>query len=192
MTLLSLPLTRCQTFRAKLVIVCGHGAKDVDARFGIIADRVQRGTVVNHEDASLPIYNELLTFGNLGSGTACLGAGDAISGIRIDSAESRVIRLGYDLFDEIQFLISAGQPAEYAHIPTLDIHIGMLREWILAAGLPLLEIPPSPANYSFIACLTHDIDFIGIRQHFLDHSMWGFAYRATLGAIRNFAREGSP
>ena len=70
--------------RAKLVIVCGHGAKDVDARFGIIADRVQRGTVVNHEDASLPIYNELLTFGNLGSGTACLGAGDANIRIRID------------------------------------------------------------------------------------------------------------
>jgi hypothetical protein len=99
-----------------------------------------------------------------------------------------VIRLGYDLFDEVAFLLSAGQPVEHAQVPALDLHIRMLREWILEAGIWLLEIPPAPANHSFIVCLTHDIDFISIRQHCFDHSMWGFVLRATAGALWNFAR----
>src|SRR5437764_12515160 len=65
----------------------------------------------------------------------------------------------------------------------------MLRQWILEAGIPLIEIPPTPAGHSFLACLTHDIDFVGIRNHKFDHSMWGFLYRSTLGAIRNFLRQ---
>jgi peptidoglycan/xylan/chitin deacetylase (PgdA/CDA1 family) len=99
-----------------------------------------------------------------------------------------VIRLGYDLFDEVGFLLFSGQPLEFAPIPTLDIHIRMLREWILQAGIPLLEIPPTPAHHSFIVCLTHDIDFVGIRHHRFDHSMWGFLYRSTIGAVRNLLR----
>jgi len=62
---------------------------------------------------------------------------------------ARVVRLGYDLFQEVQFLLSAGQPLEQASIPTLDIHIRMLRNWILSEGIPLLEIPPVPGGHSF-------------------------------------------
>ena len=42
--------------------------------------------------------------------------------------------LGMICFKRSSFLLSAGQPLEYAHIPTLDIHIRMLRNWILNAG----------------------------------------------------------
>jgi hypothetical protein len=100
-----------------------------------------------------------------------------------------VIRLGYDLFDEVQFLLSVGQPVAHARIPTLEIHIEMLRTWLLSAGIPLLEIPPTPAGHSFAVCLTHDIDFIGIRGHKFDHTMWGFVYRATVGALRKIVRR---
>jgi hypothetical protein len=62
----------------------------------------------------------------------------------------------------------------------------MLRSWILSVGIPLLEIPPAPAGYDFAVCLTHDIDFIGIRRHRFDHTMWGFLYRSTVGALRKF------
>jgi hypothetical protein len=89
----------------------------------------------------------------------------------------------------MRFLLMAGQPVEKAHVPTLDFHIRMLRSWILNAGVPLLEIPPAPAGYSFTVCLTHDIDFVGIRKHKCDHSMWGFLYRSTVGATRNFFRR---
>jgi peptidoglycan/xylan/chitin deacetylase (PgdA/CDA1 family) len=59
----------------------------------------------------------------------------------------------------------------------------MLRALILEAGLPLVEIPPAPAGAEFAVCLTHDIDFAGIRHHRLDHTAWGFLYRATLGTL---------
>jgi peptidoglycan/xylan/chitin deacetylase (PgdA/CDA1 family) len=75
-------------------------------------------------------------------------------------------------------------------IPTLDVHVDLLRESIVSAGIPLVEIPPLPASYRFIACLTHDVDFVGIRRHKFDLTMLGFIYRAILGSLSR-AIEGS-
>ena len=50
----------------------------------------------------------------------------------------------------------------------------------MESGIPLVEIPPSPHGYDFITCLTHDIDFMGIRDHKFDHTMFGFAYRSLV------------
>src|SRR5438034_4827601 len=85
-----------------------------------------------------------------------------------------MLRLGYSLFREVEYLLSVGQPPENAHTPTLDMHIMMLRDWILDAGITLLEIPPSPSGHRFAVCLTHDVDFLRIRDHKFDHTMWGF------------------
>ena len=41
---------------------------------------------------------------------------------------------------------------------------------------------------NFIACLTHDVDHIGIRNHKFDHTMFGFLYRATLGSVLDLCR----
>jgi hypothetical protein len=91
-----------------------------------------------------------------------------------------MIRVGFNIFKEIEFLFLAGQPPEYACFPTLDIHISILRNWILQSGISLVEIPPVPEGHRFIACLTHDIDFYGIRNHLLDHTMGGFIYRGLI------------
>ena len=172
----------------RLLLVYGPAEKSIDARIGVSAHRRHEGAVLNARDALLPIYRAMATFADHSNGVACLTAGSEIAGIRTGSSGSTVIRLGYDLFDEIEHLLSSGQPFENAHLPTLEIHVRMLRQWILEAGIPLIEIPPTPAGHSFLACLTHDIDFVGIRNHKFDHTMWGFIYRATLGAVRNFVR----
>jgi peptidoglycan/xylan/chitin deacetylase (PgdA/CDA1 family) len=36
-----------------------------------------------------------------------------------------------------------------------------------------------------MACLTHDVDFVGIRDHVLDHTMWGFLYRCLVTSTLN-------
>jgi hypothetical protein len=69
------------------------------------------------------------------------------------------------------------------------LHIGLLRRWIVEAGVPFVEIAPAPAGYDCVVCLTHDIDFVGIRPHVFDHTMWGFLYRSTVGALRNALRR---
>lgn len=93
------------------------------------------------------------------------------------------VRVGFDLFAEIRQLLTTGQPAEHAAVPTLELHIQFLRNLILGHALPLVEIPPHPAGHEFIACLTHDVDHAGIRNHKFDHTMFGFLYRATAGSV---------
>ena len=57
-----------------------------------------------------------------------------------------------------------------------------------AADPLVLMIARGPAGYRFAVCLTHDVDFAGIRYHGLDHTLLGFLYRATLGSLARLAR----
>jgi hypothetical protein len=173
---------------AKLLLVYGAAATSVDACIGIAERGRRQGAILSHRDTLVPVYGGLLTFADGSEGTCCVTAGSEIAGLVVESRGSTIVRLGYDLFDEVQFLLSVGQPPEHAQMPALEIHVSMLRAWILDAGIPLVEIPPIPAGYSFIVCLTHDIDFLGVRNHRFDHTMWGFVYRGTMGAVRNLVR----
>jgi len=174
---------------ARLLVLYGPAAKGIDPKLGVVPLARNHDAVLSDRDGSVPIYGDLLTFGDGGKGNCCLRAREEIAGVRVSQSGLTLIRLGYDLFDEVKFLLSEGQPVEHAHIPTLDIHIRMLRNWILSEGIPLLEIPPAPAGYAFAVCLTHDIDFIGIRNHKFDHTMWGFVYRSTIAAVQNLFRR---
>lgn len=174
----------------RLLLLYGSQPKSTDARHGIILRSQNEGGSLDYQGIALPIYGELSIFEEKSGSIPCLAATRGKAGLRVVSAgDTTIVRLGFDLFQEVKLLLSAGQPVEHAHIPTLDIHIGMLRKWILNEGIPLLEIPPAPAGHSFAVCLTHDIDFVGIRNHMFDHTMWGFLYRSSVGAIRNLFRR---
>jgi len=99
-----------------------------------------------------------------------------------------VVRLGFDLFEEVHHLLTKGQPAELARVPTLELHISLLRELIVSHGLTLVEIPPVPAGHRFIVSLTHDMDHPRIRQHLCDHTMFGFLYRALIVSVIDLCR----
>ena len=103
------------------------------------------------ESTLLPIYGELLTFVPGGAAVPCVTSAAGVAGLRVDAAAGTVIRLGYDVFDQVQLLLSSGQPVRYAHVPSLDLHIAMLRQWIVDARIPLLELASVPAGHSFFA-----------------------------------------
>jgi len=172
----------------KLLISYGAARQNIDAAGGIVPGSSHAGGMVGHHDSPVPIYAGLLTFKTDDRVARYVTADVGLVGVGFQVGDSDVLRVGYDVFEEIRFLLSSGQPVGNAHIPALDLHIGMLREWILAAGIPVVEIPPIPAGHDFAVCLTHDIDFIGIRQHRFDHSMFGFVYRATIGGVRDLVR----
>lgn len=175
---------------ARLLIIYGAGVTPRDSEHGFVVRARRRGGSLSYRGLPLPIYDELATFETRDGGKVCVvAAGDEAAGLRASGAEHTVVRLGYDLFREVELTLSAGQPPEQGGVPTLDLHISMLREWILGAGIGLVEVLPSPAGHRFMVCLTHDIDFAGIRNHLFDHTMWGFLYRATVGAVRNVARS---
>jgi len=123
------------------------------------------------EDEEIPLYTSALT-----GPTPAYGA-------KQSSPTTLIAKLGYNLWAEIEYLLTIGQPASHAAVPTLDRHIQILRKLMVQAGLVVVEIPPAPAGRPFICCLTHDIDFLRLRQHRFDHTMAGFLYRATVGSI---------
>jgi hypothetical protein len=173
---------------AGLLVIYGAGLKATDARDGLVPRSRKQGGSMRYRSLQLPVYGEVFIFEEREAAIPCVWTGPEIAGFRFTTENLTVVRLGYDLFDEVSHLLSVGQPVDNAHIPTLDIHVVMLREWIVGAGIPLLEIPPVPAGYSFAVSLTHDIDFGGVRSHRFDHTMWGFLYRSTIGAVRNLLR----
>jgi hypothetical protein len=174
---------------SKLVISFGAATKTGDAGSGATATPQRRTAPVKYKGTAVPVYGELALIEPSSEANVLVSGAQGAVGIRVPQANgTMMIRIGYDVFEEARYLLTTGQPLEHASVPTLDLHIEMLRNWIVAEGIPLLEIPAAPADHGFIVCLTHDIDFVGIRNHKFDHTMWGFLYRSTVGAAWNFLR----
>jgi peptidoglycan/xylan/chitin deacetylase (PgdA/CDA1 family) len=140
--------------------------------------------VFSHQGNRIPIYGNCLTFPEIGNGILVDEASRECAAYIDESGDRAVARIGYDLFSEIRALLTSGQPVTNAGLPTLDLHIGFLRELITGCGVPLVEIPPVPEGYQFAACLTHDVDHPAVRQHKWDHTMFGFLYRAVFDSWR--------
>jgi peptidoglycan/xylan/chitin deacetylase (PgdA/CDA1 family) len=177
---------------ASLIVVYGTEKSSLDI-CGLGGVEIQGSDVViEWGKETIPIYGKAITFSNPNQPILSCSKTREPIGYETRKGEQRVLRIGYNLFEEVLFLLSEGQPPQNALLPTLDLHIEMLRTWIVETGLELVEIPPVPHGHRFIACLTHDVDFISIRDHFMDHSMIGFLYRATIGMLYGVARRKVP
>jgi hypothetical protein len=154
-----------------------------DDQKGIALEPPVSSHLINQKGIDLPIYGRNAILNSQGQAILYDQSNRQAVAIKFLDTHAESLRVGYDLFHEVRVLLSEGQTNKNALIPTLELHISLLRDWILDAGIPLIEIPPIPWGYKFIGCLTHDVDFGGIRLHKLDHAMWGFVYRAFLGSF---------
>jgi hypothetical protein len=136
----------------------------------------------------IPIYGKAITFFDCAGAFLIDEDSEQCAAYLDNSREPTVVRIGYDLFQEVRTLLTVGQPAVNAAIPTLELHIALLRDIVTGCGISLVEIPPIPVGYSCIACLTHDVDHPSIRQHRWDRTMLGFLYRAIVGSLTNLVR----
>lgn len=163
---------------AKLVLIYDGGPNDFDRENKIEIRPAGEPKMFTHGNRTFPIYGNCLVFEK---------SGEPVMREIILNGQA-FVRIGYDLFSEIRQLLTAGQPVKHAQIPTLEIHIALLRDLLVKYSIPFVEIPPAPAGSRFIACLTHDVDHAGIRNHRFDHTMFGFLYRATAGSLIDFGR----
>ena len=154
---------------------------DEEEKVEIIAHR-KHGTL-SYKGSRLPIYGNHITFRSKGVSLLKDEESQQSVGSLVKSSSKVVARIGYDLFQEIRMLLTDGQPPENAGIPTLEMHIAVLRDLLVESGIPLVEIPPIPEGHTFIACLTHDVDHPSIRRHKWDHTTFGFLYRAVIGSF---------
>ena len=173
---------------ASLVLVYGSQRQAFEVSRGIETRSIRGPRFVTFHDRRIPIYGNFLLFGGQGDKVLIHDRTDAATAVATISGPQAMIRLGFDLFEELHHLLTQGQPVELASIPTLELHISLLRQLILSQGVPLVEIPPVPAGYGFIVCLTHDVDHPGVRYHKFDHTMFGFLYRAVIGSAIQFCR----
>jgi hypothetical protein len=144
--------------------------------------------LVSEPGYRLPVYGDAATFPNEGSGLLTDERSRQFVAFVDQCKDRKLVRIGYDLFGEVRRLLEAGQPAVDADLPALELHIAFLRDLITGCGIPLVEIPPVPEGYRFIACLTHDIDHPSTRQHGWDRTTFGFLRRALLGSLHNLLR----
>ena len=169
---------------AKLVVVYGSRELPIDAAEHVQVTASAVSCVLVGDGMRIPIYKSSATFAING---ACILVHErsrrAAMYVANRADGTTVARLGYDLCDEITSLLTRGQPCAHASIPSLELHIAVLRNLIVDSGIRLIEIPPVPNGYRFIACLTHDVDHPSIRRHKFDHTMFGFLYRATIGSF---------
>ena len=173
---------------ARLLLSYGSQQQAFERGRGIKTQSVREHQFVSFRGERMPIYGNCLLFDGHGDKILLHAGTNSATAISTASGGQVVVRLGFDLFEEVHHLLTKGQPAELAGIPTLDLHISLLRELIVSQGLTLVEIPPVPAEHRFIVSLTHDVDHPRVRQHICDCTMFGFLYRALIGSVIDFCR----
>lgn len=150
--------------------------------------RQRNNCILSYQADRIPIYGDAVTFPEKSS-DFLIEEDSQNSAAYVDESDERiVVRVGYDLFDEVRTLLTTGQPPLNADMPTLELHIAFLRDLLTGCGLSLAEIPPVPNEYPFIVCLTHDVDHPSVRRHKWDHTIFGFLYRAVFGSLRKLIR----
>ena len=151
-------------------------------------DQARQAVLLRYREHRFPVYSGCSVFTGGRKQVIYQEATRKVVGSEIPGSGRKIVRIGYDLIEEVRFLLSNGQPTEYAHVPTLDIHISIFRDLIVESRIPLVEIPPVPAGFDMMLCLTHDVDFASIRRHGIDRTVLGFLYRATIVSFVHFLK----
>jgi hypothetical protein len=174
---------------ARLLFLYGAQRQAFEECRSIRTSSASRHDFLSFRGERMPIYGSCLLFNSPGNEVVIHERTKSAAAVSVASDDQLVVRLGFDLFQEVRYLLTQGQPTEFAGIPTLDLHISLLREVIVSSEVPLVEILPVPAGHRFIVCLTHDVDHPRVRYHKCDHTMFGFLYRALIGSVIDFCRE---
>jgi len=174
---------------APLILIYSGHKIPFDARQKIEILSQQYSSNLSYQGNRIPIYGNLIAFQEDQPSLLVEEQSRKPALYECQSSGAITMRIGYDIFAEVAALLTNGQPPAYADVPTMELHIALLRHLIVASGVPLVEVPPVPAGYQFIACLTHDVDHPSISPHKWDHTMFGFLYRATFGSLSSFLRR---
>ncbi len=185
------------------VLICAGGcppSADAAARLVIVyagrktsCDDEQKVTVLNQRTHScllayrenrIPIYGDSATF-RTNETVLLTDEGSVECAAYVETDLGRPIEHGLVMtFSRKSERCSPkDSPPINAGMPSLELHIAFLRDLLVTCGIEVVEIPPVPEGFRFIACLTHDVDHPAIRQHKWDHTIFGFLYRADLRFI---------
>ena len=130
-------------FDGRAVLAFGSERTWVDDRFGVSTpDRLESGMVdTPGKQAVLPLETGALALGEESGEVLLRLSSGAPAAIRLHG-QMNVVRCGYDLFAEVRRLLEVGQSHRHAATPALDIHVELVRRWLVQVEGILIEIPP--------------------------------------------------
>jgi hypothetical protein len=134
-----------------VLLIYNSRSTNLDDEIAITIRSVQQSDWLEWDVSAFPIYRNAAVLQGPGQPFLWRRGERGSVGLELSGPAPQTIRLGYDLFEEVSFLLSQGQPSGNAHVPTLDIHISLLRSIMVSSGNPFIEIPPVPAGYDFTA-----------------------------------------
>lgn len=178
---------------AKLVFLYGAQPIPWDHSHGCSLTKEPLPAIVQSADGPLALHAGCGTF-ETEDGVALMKHDETARpcALEIENKDTKFVRVGYDLFEEVRLLLTEGQPPTHGAYASLDLHIAFLRNRMIASGIAFAEIPPVPAGHAFTVCLSHDVDHPRLRFHGLDHTLAGFLARATFGSIKRLFRGRLP
>lgn len=173
---------------ANLVLIYSSQQQPFDQANGVELRSQRSGGFVVADRERIPIYGTHAILAGRGAPALLDEPTGEAAALIINSGNQTFLRVGYNLFDEIRYSLTHGQPSINSAIPTVELHIAFLRNVIISHSAYLVEIPPTPVGFPFIVCLTHDVDHLAIRKHKFDHAIFGFLYRGLVGSLVDFCR----
>src|SRR5438094_2328999 len=93
---------------------------------------------VSFRGERMPIFGNCLLFNSPGNEVLIHQRTKSAAAVSITSGDQMVVRVGFILFKEVRYLLSRGQPAEFASIPTVELHISLHRELIVRCAVTLV------------------------------------------------------
>ncbi len=107
---------------ARLLMIWSGERCRFDEEMKIPLRSLSPGAVLEYGGDPVPLYGCGLAFPGENKPLVRLKTTGEAAGIESRSREKKVLRLGIDLFGAISFLLTHGQPLEFAPIPTLEIY----------------------------------------------------------------------
>jgi len=95
----------------KLLLVYGAQTKSTDTRNGITVRSRDRDGWLDYQRTRVPIYGDLATFEPAIDHSPCVAGTSGTVGSRVANANDPMIRLGYDLFEEVRLLCRRANPS---------------------------------------------------------------------------------
>ena len=174
-----------QQLNSRVVIIYTCDIAETSSMWKLRGDSRENRILIFNKDR-LPIYGPCLSFpGSPENQVVDEFTRESVI-VSLNQQEQQMVCVGYDLWEEIRYLLRKGQPERYADIPALELHIELLRGMLRQNNVPFTEVQPVPSGHSFIACLTHDVDHPSIRAHKFDRTIVGFLYRAVIQSFFQF------
>ena len=109
-------------FDAELLLVYGSAPLAIDRLAGVDVHPAVGPTDIAWAESTFPVYGRLSVF-DCEADRETPASGGRPAAYRYQSGRQVVRRIGYDLFEEVRFLLTQGQPSSKALAPTLELHI---------------------------------------------------------------------